>query len=243
MDKKGARRAKGSGMATTQQAAVLAILLVGGYWFLASNPTVEEHADAMKQAGVHVTLSNGMKMPRMGFGTWKSQPGKVGMAVKHAMAQGYRLIDMAPRYMNEKEIGDGAYGPLFQTEYKRSDFFLASKLWNSDHLVEHVSPALTTTLEDLKIEYLDLWYMHWPVALKKGHDNPDAIQFEDGVSIAETWAAMEEEFYKGRVKALGVSNFNVNQLEELFKTARIRPVVNQIELHPYLPQGNLVRFC
>ena len=187
-----------------------------------------------------VLLSTGIGMPRVGLGTWKSEKGVVGAAVKHAMQNGYRHIDMAPRYGNEKEIGK-AFSDVFETR-ERGEFFLGSKLWNTDHHPSRVSVALTTTLSDLRISYLDVWYMHWPVSLQPGGDIFPEIKFEE-VAIKDTWAAMEEEYDAGRVRSLAVSNFNVEQLSVLLKSARIKPVANQVELHPYLPNGRLVEYC
>eukprot|EP01060_Flectonema_neradi_P014362 TRINITY_DN21061_c0_g1_i1.p1 TRINITY_DN21061_c0_g1~~TRINITY_DN21061_c0_g1_i1.p1 ORF type:complete len:345 (+),score=72.01 TRINITY_DN21061_c0_g1_i1:56-1090(+) len=188
------------------------------------------------------TLSEttGNTMPRIGLGTWKAGKGVVGNAVKHALLNGYKHIDMAPRYGNEKEIGE-VFNEVFKTR-ERKEFFLGSKLWNTDHHPSQVSDALTRTLTDLQLTYLDTWYMHWPVSLKQGGDVYPDIVF-DSIPIEDTWAAMEKEYDVGRVRSLAVSNFNVEQLQSLLKVARIKPKYNQIELHPYLPNGRLVRFC
>eukprot|EP01061_Rhynchopus_euleeides_P011036 TRINITY_DN20609_c0_g2_i2.p1 TRINITY_DN20609_c0_g2~~TRINITY_DN20609_c0_g2_i2.p1 ORF type:complete len:391 (+),score=100.21 TRINITY_DN20609_c0_g2_i2:101-1174(+) len=181
-------------------------------------------------------------VPIFGLGTWRAEPGKVAASVKHALDTGYRHIDMSPRYRNQKEIGEvfrsafSSGGPL-----RRSDVFLASKLWNTDH--RRVSEALTETLRDLQVDYLDLWYVHWPVALVAGHDSPGDVVRDTEADLQKTWADMEAEVRRGRVRHIAVSNFNRAQLGEILKTATIPPVANQVELHPYLPQGGLVRFC
>eukprot|EP01063_Lacrimia_lanifica_P017022 TRINITY_DN2370_c0_g2_i1.p1 TRINITY_DN2370_c0_g2~~TRINITY_DN2370_c0_g2_i1.p1 ORF type:complete len:377 (+),score=100.73 TRINITY_DN2370_c0_g2_i1:163-1131(+) len=184
-----------------------------------------------------------MAMPAFGLGTWRAAKGAAGASVKHALAVGYRSIDLAPRYQNEAEIGAVAFAPAFTdpAPVPRAGVFIASKLWNTDH--DNVHNALTKTLADLQLDYLDLWYMHWPVALAPGHDTVGNVRFNAAADLGRTWAAMEAEVQAGRVRALGVSNFNVEQLQALLQTATIKPVANQVELHPYLPQGRLVQFC
>ena len=175
-----------------------------------------------------------------GFGTWRAEARKVGESVKHALTMGYRHIDLSPRYGNQREVGL-AFSEAFGGGLRREEVFIASKLWNTDH--RRVHEALTETLNDLQLTYLDVWYVHWPVALLPGQDTIGNIGFDDLAVISETWREMEREVDAGRVRHLAVSNFNVAQLERLFETAKIRPIANQVELHPYLPQGALVSFC
>lgn len=186
------------------------------------------------------TLNNGNKIPLVGLGTWKAKPGEVGAAVKTALLEGgYRHIDCAAIYGNEKEVGE-ALKEVFATEGgpKRSDVFITSKLWNSEHKRADVRPALEKTLADLGLEYLDLYLIHWPIPTKKG---VQGMQW-DAVPLSETWAALEECVEAGLTKSIGVSNFNVQLIADLLTYAKIKPAVNQVELHPYLTQEGLIDF-
>ena len=178
-------------------------------------------------------------MPAIGLGTWQSEPGVVGEVVKNAIKVGYRHIDCATRYGNEKEIGAGLKELFDSNVVKRKDIFVTSKLWNDMHRPNDVEVALTQTLNDLGLEYLDLYLMHWPVALEK---NGVPIPIEE-LPISETWKAMEKCVDKGIVKHIGVSNFSIKKLKDLLQVARIKPSTNQVERHPYLQQPKLLEFC
>mgnify|MGYP006280418809 CR=1 FL=1 len=182
----------------------------------------------------------------MGLGTWKSAPGDVYEAVKTALETGYRHIDCAPIYGNEPEVGRGLAESIDAGVVDREDVWITSKLWNDAHAPEDVRPALEETLDDLRLETLDLYLMHWPVALTPGTDMPsDPSDFVslDEVPLAETWAAMEELVDAGLVRHIGVSNFNVPKLRSLMVDARITPEMNQLELHPYLQQQEMLSFA
>ena len=189
------------------------------------------------------TLVSGSTMPGLGLGTWKSDPGVVAAAVKAAIEMGYRHIDCAYIYRNEKEIGE-AFAQIFQdSSIKREHLFVTSKLWNTEHAPSDVEPALRNTLSDLGLDYLDLYLIHWPVAQKKeGESGGSFIPLEE-IPIAETWKAMEKCVDAGLVKDIGVSNFSVKKLKSLLATARIKPAVNQVERHPYLQNQELLDFC
>lgn len=193
-----------------------------------------------------ITLNNGQIMPTLGLGTWKAAPGEVGPAVKYALLEaGYRHIDGAYVYLNEKEIGQ-TYHEVFQT-LKREDVFITSKLWNTHHQRDAVEVACRQTLADLQLEYLDLYLMHWGVAFKSGsEDKPmgdDGKILTESVSIRETWDAMENLVKLGLVKSIGVANFTTMMLHDLLTYATVKPVNNQIELHPYNSQSELVSYC
>ena len=194
----------------------------------------------------HLELPSGDLMPAVGLGTWKSTPGEVGPAVLEALRLGYRHIDCAWIYGNEFEIGAALKEAFEGGVLKRDELFVTSKLWNNVHESERVRPALEQTLGQLQLEYLDLYLMHWPVALKHDATIPEApedfLSLED-VPIADTWSAMEACAEAGLSRNLGVSNFNVRLLEELLTSAAVRPAANQVEMHPHLPQSDLLAFC
>lgn len=191
-------------------------------------------------------LSSGHQIPALGLGTWKADPGQVGEAVKHAIRLGYRHIDCAAIYGNEAEIGI-ALAELFAAgEIKREELWITSKLWNNCHAPEHVLPAIQKTLSDLRLEQVDLYLMHWPLAFR--HDVVYPESAEDLISLTEipisqTWQALEEVFDRGLCRNLGVANFNVPKLQSLVEGAKHRPQVNQVEMHPYLQQNALLDFC
>lgn len=191
-------------------------------------------------------FSNGDILPAIGLGTWLSKSNEVYDAVIHAIKIGYRHIDCAYIYRNEKEIGNAVQYAINSGLVNREDLFITSKLWNSDHYPERVEVAIRKSLRDLQLDYLDLYLIHWPIAFKSGQeqarDASDLVSLDE-MPIADTWNAMEKIQLKGLTKHIGVSNFNIPKLKSLLVNAIIKPEVNQIELHPYLQQDELVRFC
>ena len=210
----------------------------------------------MKENKISLILHTGTHMPLLGLGTWKSLDGKAGHAVEYALLQGgYRHIDCAPRYGNEKEIGE-VFKKIFENNaIQREDMFITSKLWNTNHRKNDVRKQCEQTLADLHLKYLDLYLIHWGVAIAPSdsvYNNPakkteqfdqNGVLVTDKVSIRETWEAMEELVSLGLVKAIGVANFTTPMIIDLLSYAKIKPAVNQIELHPYLQQTELIEFC
>ncbi len=193
-----------------------------------------------------IALSTGASMPFVGLGTWKSVPNEAGQAVEYALTKaGYRHVDCAAAYGNEKEIGT-AFDAVFKSgALRREDVFVTSKLWDTEHARKDVRAACETTLRDLRLDYLDLYLMHWAIAEpKSGHTYDEQGHLVTlKIPVRETWEAMEELVSAGLVRAIGVANFTAPLLLDLFSYAKVAPAVNQIELHPYLQQQRLVDFC
>lgn len=195
----------------------------------------------------YLRLNDGNNIPILGLGTWKSEPNLVGKAVKFAILNsGYRHIDCAAIYRNELEVGE-VLKEIIGKKVKRRELFISSKLWNTEHRPKRAEKACKKTLSDLHLEYLDLYLMHWGVAFKPDRNLEPVLKdgkvIIDKVSIQETWTAMESLVRKGLVKSIGVSNFTTIMLVDLLTYAKIKPAVNQIELHPYHTQEELVAFC
>lgn len=189
----------------------------------------------------HFSLNTGAEIPAVGFGTWKAAPGEAAKAVKAAFASGYRHFDCAPLYGNEVEIGQVLEAP----PVPRSDFFVTTKLWSSDH--RRAEEALDKSLRDLNLEYVDLWLMHWPVTLPPGaeYGKEDRKVHDPAWDFRGTWREMERIYQDGtgRVRAIGVANFSTVNLDKLLAIASVVPAVNQTEIQPLLPQDKLHQFC
>jgi alcohol dehydrogenase (NADP+) len=194
----------------------------------------------------HITFAGDGNMPSLGLGTWKSTPGEVGGAVRKALELGYRHFDCAAIYGNEAEIGEALAGALRKGVVARDELWITSKLWNDRHATEDVLPALENTLKDLRLDYLDLYLVHWPVTLRKDVHFPELpTDFigPDVLPLAATWAGMEATVDAGLARHIGVSNFSAAKLQTVLADARLRPEVNQVEMHPYLAQNDLVAYC
>lgn len=175
-----------------------------------------------------ITLNNGIEMPRVGLGVFRVEnSSELVNAVKVAIKNGYRSIDGAAIYGNEEAMGEGIREGIKEAGISREDLFITSKVWNADLGYESTIAAYEASLKRLDVDYLDLYLIHWPVEGK----------------YKEAWRALEYLYKEGRVKAIGVSNFQVHHLQDLLKDAEIKPVINQIELHPYLSQEKVREFC
>jgi D-xylose reductase len=201
-------------------------------------------------------LASGDSMPVVGLGFWKISPEATADTVQQAIAAGYRHLDCACDYGNEPQVGEGIRAALAEGFCRREDLWVTSKLWNTYHATEHVRPALEKSLRDLGLDYLDLYLIHFPIAQRfvpfetryppgwffdPAAPRP-AMEFAR-VPLAETWRAMEGLVEVGLVRNIGVCNYGCALLRDLLNYARIRPAVVQVELHPYLTQDKLLRFC
>ncbi|MGC2842263.1 aldo/keto reductase [Bacillus velezensis] len=174
------------------------------------------------------TLHNGVEMPWFGIGVFKVEEGaELVNAVKTALVHGYRSVDTAAIYGNEEGVGEGIRQGLQEAGLKREDIFVTSKVWNADLGYEETLKAFDTSLEKLGLDYLDLYLIHWPVEGK----------------YIDAWRALETLYRDGRIKVIGVSNFQIHHLKHLMKETEIKPMINQVEYHPRLTQKELLAFC
>ena len=174
-----------------------------------------------------VKLNNGVEIPEFGLGVFKVSDDEAGENVKNAIINGYRLIDTAQIYGNEEGTGRGIKAGLEAAGLKREDIFITSKVWNNHISYDETIAAFYESLNKLGLDYLDLYLIHWP----------------GNHAFEESWKALEFLYKEGKIRAIGVSNFNKSHLEELFSFSSVTPVLNQIEYHPNLTQGDLINFC
>ncbi|MBB6450020.1 diketogulonate reductase-like aldo/keto reductase [Geomicrobium halophilum] len=173
----------------------------------------------------YVTLNNGLQMPQLGFGVWKVKDEEATPAVAKALETGYRSLDTAMIYQNEHGVGKA----IKDSGIPRDELFITTKVWNADQGYENTIQAYEESLNKLGLDYVDLYLIHWPT--------PDYDDYVD------TYKAMEKLYHEGRVKAIGVCNFDIEHLQRLLDECDVTPVLNQVECHPYLPQNELKQFC
>jgi aldehyde reductase len=194
-------------------------------------------------------LSHGTgNMPVLGFGTLIPDAATTIRATKDALKAGFRHFDCAERYWNEREVGEGLRAGLAGGGVAREDIFVTTKLWNTNHRPERVKPAFEASLERLGLNYLDLYLIHTPFAFQPGdeqdpRDQNGDIIYDRGVTLLETWRAMESLADSGRCRAIGLSDISLSALLPIYESARVKPAVVQVEAHPYLPETELLEFC
>lgn len=199
-----------------------------GHYMISINRNFGGRLIMVKNLQDTTTLHNGVKMPWFGLGVFKVEEGpELVNAVKVAIKHGYRSIDTAAIYENEEGVGQGIREGLKEAGISREDLFVTSKVWNADLGYESTIAAYETSLKKLGLEYLDLYLIHWPVQGK----------------YKEAWKALETLYKEGKVKAIGVSNFQIHHLKDVIKDAEVKPMVNQVECHPRLTQQEVQAFC
>ena len=190
----------------------------------------------------------GGQMPVLGFGTLIPDAAETKSATRDALDAGFRHFDCAERYRNEREVGEALQAGFAAGGIAREDIFVTTKLWNSNHRPERVEPAFEASLERLGLEYLDLYLIHTPYAFQPGdeqdpRDQDGNVIYDRGVTLLDTWKAMERLVDHGKVRAIGLSDIDLDKLKPVYESARIKPAVVQVEAHPYLPETELLAFC
>jgi aldehyde reductase len=186
-------------------------------------------------------------IPALGFGTLIPDPAVTITATRDALDAGFRHFDCAERYRNEREVGEALQAGLV-AGIERKDIFITTKLWNSNHRPERVEPAFEASLDRLRINYLDLYLIHTPFAFQPGdeqdpRDQNGNVIYDDGVTLLDTWRALESLVDHGKCGAIGLSDITLEGLLSIYEAARIKPAVVQVESHPYLPETELLKFC
>lgn len=187
-------------------------------------------------------------LPALGFGTLIPDPVATANATKAALEAGFRVLDTAERYRTETEVGAAMQSVFKAGNVKRQDVFVITKLWNTNHRPERVKPAFEASLKKLQLDVIDLYLIHTPFAFQPGDDQDprDAngnVIYDHGVTLLDTWRALEKLVDDGRCKAIGLSDVNLEQVKQIFEAARIKPAVVHVESHPYLPEWELVNYC
>jgi diketogulonate reductase-like aldo/keto reductase len=196
-----------------------------------------------------IPLNNGSgAIPALGFGTLIPSLNDTKTATTAALEAGFRQFDSSERYRNEKEVGEAMQAVFKEGKIRREEVFIATKLWNNNHRPERVKPAFEASLKRLQLDYLDLYLIHTPFAFQPGdeqdpRDERGKVIYDEGVTLLDTWGALESLVDEGRCKAIGLSDVNVEKVKEIYDSARIKPAVVHVESHPYLPEWELLEFC
>lgn len=194
------------------------------------------------------TTNNSIHMPVLGFGTLIPDAAATISATRDALEAGFRHFDCAERYRNESEVGEALQAGLAAGGIAREDTFVTTKLWNTNHRPERVEPAFEASLKRLRLNYLDLYLIHTPFAFEPGdeqdpRDQNGNVIYDHGVTLLDTWRAMERLVDGGKCRAIGLADVTLDKLLPIYESARIKPAVVQVEAHPYLPETALLEFC
>jgi aldehyde reductase len=192
--------------------------------------------------------NNTLRMPALGFGTLIPDAAATISATRDALEAGFRHFDCAERYQNEREVGEALQAGLAAGGIAREDIFVTTKLWNTNHRPERVEPAFEASLKRLRLNYLDLYLIHTPFAFQPGdeqdpRDQNGNVIYDRGVTLLDTWRAMERLVDGGKCRAIGLADVTLDKLLPIYEAARIKPAVVQVEAHPYLPETKLLEFC
>jgi alcohol dehydrogenase (NADP+) len=196
-----------------------------------------------------ISLNHGAgHIPALGFGTLIPDAAVTLSATRGALEAGFRHFDCAERYRNEREVGEALQAGLAAGRIAREDIFVTTKLWNTNHRPERVEPAFNASLERLGLNYLDLYLIHTPFAFQPGdeqdpRDQNGNVIYDNGVTLLDTWRALESLVDNGKCRAIGLSDVGLSELVPIYESARIKPAVVQVESHPYLPETELLEFC
>jgi diketogulonate reductase-like aldo/keto reductase len=203
--------------------------------------------DAIRYTRIPLTHGSGA-LPAVGFGTLIPDPLVTRQAVKTALEVGFRHFDCAERYRNEEAVGEAMQEMFKIGTIKREDVFVTTKLWNTNHRPERVRPAFDGSRRRLQIDYVDCYVIHTPFAFRPGdeqdpRDEQGKVVYDSGLTLAETWGALENLVDSGQCKSIGLGDVSLEKLQEIVAVSRIKPAVIQVESHPYLPEWSLVDFC
>src|SRR5580693_9110285 len=205
------------------------------------------HPSNLRFAKIPLKFGTGA-IPALGFGTLIPDPAETRSATTNALRVGFRHFDCAERYRNEREVGESLQAEIATGTIAREEVFITTKLWNTNHRPERVGPAFDASCGRLGISYVDLYLIHTPFAFQPGEnmeprDQSGNIIYDSGVTLLETWRAMERLVDGGKCRAIGLSDITLKDLIPLYEAARIKPAAVQIESHPYLPETELLEFC
>jgi aldehyde reductase len=195
-----------------------------------------------------ILMNNGRAIPALGFGTLIPGLDDTRRATRAALDAGFRQFDCSERYRNEEAVGEAIQSVLREGKVHRDELFIASKVWNNNHRPERVELAFKASMKRLGLTYLDLYLIHTPFAFQPGEDQDPRdesgnLLYDQGISLLDTWKAMESLVHHGNCRAIGLSDINLEELKPIYEAARIKPSVVQVESHPYLPEAELLAFC
>jgi diketogulonate reductase-like aldo/keto reductase len=202
---------------------------------------------SLRHAKIPLTHGSGA-VPAVGFGTLIPDPLATRQATKTALEAGFRHFDCSERYRNEQAVGDAMQEVFAAGAIRREDVFVTTKLWNNNHRAARVKPAFEASRQRLRLDYVDCYLIHTPYAFQPGdeqdpRDERGQVIYDSGVTLTETWRALESLVDEGRCRAIGLSNVNLDKLKEVVEAARIKPAMVEVESHPYLPEWELLEYC